>query len=234
MQAVLETIFSYSRGYNYPHRQVCSEFRTLAPKTDLLTYLDGLCREHGNKFHQVCNINLEDILNYIGHKNANICTSLAETGHKKLFKWAIALGYVPDEDTLERAIEFGNLEIATCIYKGGWIRIEFWTYGYVCDLAAEHGRLEILKWAREIDSERDATVLYNSAEQGHLEILKWALENGYEMYVDVFYTAAEKGQFAILKWLVENFPSFWDEGVLHAAIQTRQVEIIKYIINNNL
>lgn len=234
MQAVLETIFSYSGGYNYPHRQVCFEFRTLAPKTDLLTYLDGLCREHGNKFHQVCNINLEDILRYLGPKNTNICTLLAGTGHKKLFKWAITLGYIPDEDTLERAIEFGNSEIVTCIYKGGWIDTEYWYYGEAHEFAIEYGRLEIFKWLKENDIGWNSTALCDCAERGNLDILKCALENGYWMCTKVFYAAAEKGQLVILKWLVENFSSFWDEGVLNAAIENCQVEIIKYIINNNL
>lgn len=234
MQVVLEAIFYHSGGYNYLHAQVCSEFRTLAPKTDLLTYIDGLCEVHDGDFYRPCNINLKDVLNYIGYRNANICTSLAETGHKKLFKWAITLGYIPDEETVERAIEFGNLHILKHIYKGGWIDAEYWYYGEPQEFAIEYGRLEIFKWLEGHHIGWHSTVLCDCAEHGHLEILQWALDSGYWMHVEVFYSAAEKGQLAILKWLVENFYSFWDEGVLRAAIETCQVEIIKYIITNNL
>nr|WIL03652.1 ankyrin repeat protein [Cedratvirus plubellavi] len=236
MYPVLSTIFSFYGGYNYCNRQVCSEFRSMIPKVDLLAYLNTLCRDYGDRFYKVINNNLEveHVLSCIGPRNANICTLLAGTNYTKLFKWVISLDYLPDEDTAERAIEFGNLQMVECIYRGGWIRRKFWTYGYVCELAAEYNRLDILKWARKTGSDWDAMVLYNSAEKGYLEVLEWALKDGYEMCTEVFYSAAEKGQLEILQWLVENYYSFWDEGVLDAAIQTCQVEIIKYIINNNL
>ncbi|SHO33391.1 Pseudo ankyrin repeat-like [Cedratvirus A11] len=236
MNAILPVVFSFSGDYNYFYRQVCSEFRQMIPKVDLLAYLNTLCRDHGDRFYKVINNNLEawHVLSLIGPKNANICTLLAETNHTKLFKWAIALGYLPDEDTVERAVEFGNLRMLECIYRGGWIRQDFWFYGYVCDFAAEYNKLDILKWARKTGPDWDAIVLYNSAEKGYLKVLEWALEDGYEMCTEVFYSAAEKGQLRILQWLVENYYSFWDEGVLDAAIQTCQVEIIKYIINNNM
>jgi hypothetical protein len=236
MQSVYEAIFSFSGDYNYLHRQVCSEFRQMIAKVDLLAYLNTLCRDHGDRFYKVINDNLEawHVLSCIGPKNVNVCALLAETNYTKLFKWIVSLGYLPDEDTVERAVEFGNLRMLECIYRGRWIRQDFWIYGYVCDFAAEHGKLDILQWAKDFGFGWDATVLYNSTEQGHLELLKWALKNGDEMCTEVFYSAAEKGQLGVLRWLVENYYSFWDEGVLDAAIQTCQVEVIKYIINNDL
>ncbi|SOB74024.1 hypothetical protein BQ9231_00141 [Cedratvirus lausannensis] len=45
MEIVYRTIFFYSEGYNFCNRQVCREFRQLAPRTKGYTYLDQLIQD---------------------------------------------------------------------------------------------------------------------------------------------------------------------------------------------
>ena len=47
-----------------------------------------------------------------------------------------------------------------------------------CMSAAEHGHLEVLKWARSNGCPWNEKTCANAASGGHLEILKWARENG--------------------------------------------------------
>ena len=64
-------------------------------------------------------------------------------------------------------------------YRKEWNKFD---KDYVCNIAAENGWLDLLKWARsnQTVSEWDSWTCSYAAENGHLEILKWARENGCE------------------------------------------------------
>jgi hypothetical protein len=47
-----------------------------------------------------------------------------------------------------------------------------------CSGAAEHGHLEVLKWAREHDCPWDEGTCVAAADNGNLEVLRWAIEHG--------------------------------------------------------
>ena len=46
--------------------------------------------------------------------------------------------------------------------------------------AAEHGHLEVLRWAREHGCPWNEDTCYYAARNGHLEVLQWAREHGCE------------------------------------------------------
>jgi hypothetical protein len=51
----------------------------------------------------------------------------------------------------------------------------------ICEQAALHGALNILKWMRENNCPWDEYTCTNAAEGGHLELLQWAYINGWQM-----------------------------------------------------
>ena len=48
----------------------------------------------------------------------------------------------------------------------------------VCIIAAKHGHLEVLQWAREHGCPWNEWTCARAAQNGHLEVLQWALDNG--------------------------------------------------------
>ena len=76
----------------------------------------------------------------------------------------------------EKAIQFGDLSGMQLLYQRG-DRDDELSDG-LCTLAAEWGRLEILKWLRENNFPWDEETCRRAASGGHLEMLQWARENG--------------------------------------------------------
>ena len=80
-------------------------------------------------------------------------------------------------------------------------------------LAAENGRLAVLKWLREKEGGKlgskesifNEVTCYSAAERGHLEIVKWLREVAscpWDRWT--FLLAAKRGQIEVLKWVKEN------------------------------
>ena len=74
----------------------------------------------------------------------------------------------------------------------------------LCEDAAEHGHLDVLKWARDNGCPWDEKTCYRAAKHGHLEVLKWARENGCPWNEGTCAGAAEGGHLEMLKWAREN------------------------------
>ena len=74
----------------------------------------------------------------------------------------------------------------------------------ICDIAAIHGWLDLLIWARKRNYEWSNLTCLCAAGNGNLEILKWLRLNGCEWD---FYTcayAAESGHLSTLEWARKN------------------------------
>ena len=75
-----------------------------------------------------------------------------------------------------KAIQFGDLSGLQLLHQRGDLDDEL--SDGLCTLAAEWGRLEILKWLREKNFPWDEETSRRAASGGHLEMLQWARENG--------------------------------------------------------
>ena len=89
-----------------------------------------------------------------------------------------------------------------CIYVNNeWTKFK---KNEVCNIAAENGWLDLLKWGRQNGCEWDSYVCSRAAENGNLEILKWARQNGCEWNSSVCMNAATNGHLEVLKWAKLN------------------------------
>lgn len=74
----------------------------------------------------------------------------------------------------------------------------------ICKIAARHGNLGILKWARENGCAWYIRTCAAAAKGGHLEVLKWLRENNCEWNCRTFTNAARNNHLDILKWAYAN------------------------------
>lgn len=140
----------------------------------------------------------------------NLCSLAAEAGSHQVLKWSILKGYPYDESLLENACIIGKLDIIIWLqelfklerldilhYKiaAQYGHLNVLEYGYqhnqllqnsfICDMAARHGHLHILKWCREILWPFDRYIFIAAVEGGNLEIVQWLYYNNcpYDKYV---------------------------------------------------
>ena len=98
---------------------------------------------------------------------------------------------------------------------------------HLCHIAAIHGHLKILKWAREIGCPWDEYICMYAAQNNHLEILKWARENGCPWNKYTCMSAANNGHLDVLKWARENGCP-WDESTCEAAEYNGHWNVLKW------
>jgi hypothetical protein len=115
-EGILEVIFSFSGGYNYLHRQVCSSFRRIIPQVEYLAYVDALL---GDGFkpktlkdsHKLLDLSVErGYLNiFLFHGNYvlpwNFCITCARHGHLHMLQWAKKEGYVITQQVYLEAVK---------------------------------------------------------------------------------------------------------------------------------
>lgn len=87
---------------------------------------------------------------------------------------------------------------------------------YVREIAALHGRMEVLQWVCSLQQS-----CYKAAAGGHLEVLQCARVNGCPWDEDTCFGAAAGGHLAVLQWARENGCP-WDENALQTIIGNRK------------
>ncbi len=127
-------------------------------------------------------------------------------------------------------IKYGKLELL--LYAIDDMAAKFFP---ICELAAESGQLNILKWAIEkefySDYNWDSKICTIAARHGHLETLKWARENYYDWSPITCLNAALNGHLHILKWAVENGCK-WDSRVCRFAARNGHLDVLKWAREN--
>jgi hypothetical protein len=138
MDFVYSTIFSFSGGYNFLHRQVCPEFRALVPQVSYVVYLDQLIKDvrqpenfppsDFNLSRRLAKIAIEKgLLALLGqctkHVRSDLCKIAAKKGNLKALQWARSEGYHWDERTCLEAAFKGYLEILKWSHANGWFRV---------------------------------------------------------------------------------------------------------------
>jgi hypothetical protein len=102
---------------------------------------------------------------------------------------------------------------------------------WTCASAAFNGHLETLKWARENGCPWNEWTCANAAKNGQIETLKWARENGCPWNEVTCTYAAGYGHLETLKWLRENGCP-WDEVTCRYAAENGQIETLKWARGN--
>ena len=102
---------------------------------------------------------------------------------------------------------------------------------WTCSYAAQNGHLEILKWMRDHKCEWDESICASAALNGHLETLKWARENGCPWDARTCAAAALNGHLETLKWAREHGCP-WDGRTSMLAAQNCHLEILNWAREN--
>lgn len=95
--------------------------------------------------------------------------------------------------------------------------------------AAEHNRLELLKWLRaEKGCAWDSSTTVAAATHGNLELLQWAYSQGCPFSSTICPLTARQGHFEVLKYLVVNGAEI-NEWVCSAAARGGHLHILKWL-----
>jgi hypothetical protein len=81
---------------------------------------------------------------------------------------------------------------------------EDWHLDQICEIAALHGALASLQWARANGCKWSARTCSTAAQGGYLAVLQWAWANGCEWDEDTRNFAAAGGHLAVLQWARAN------------------------------
>ena len=110
-------------------------------------------------------------------------------------------------DLLEKAVQCGHLQVAKLLLPRARKSEGADLLSSIASLAAEHGRLEILKWAAAEMGDRFPLcverVLCKAEIAGQLEILKWLYQLGYQIDFEHAYRD-NAWNLELVQWLVEE------------------------------
>jgi len=96
-----------------------------------------------------------------------------------------------------------------------------------CNLAASNGHLDVLKWARTNGCPWNEDTCCYAAQNGHLEVLKWARANGCPWDFRTCSYAARGGHLEVLKWARTNGCP-WNQDTCWFAAQGGHLEVLKW------
>jgi len=94
--------------------------------------------------------------------------------------------------------------------------------------AAEHGHLEVLRWAIENHCPVDSYTYHHAAMYGHIHILEY-LNTTYAPY-DAFAAnaAAQEGHVHVLEWFLEHGYILWQDRILQHAARENQIKVLEW------
>lgn len=149
----------------------------------------------------------------------------AKRGHWKVLDWLIKKNSCLDCSVIVGAVEFGNLEIVQKLKAYGCQ----WSNA-VCEIAAEKGHLEILKWLRSNPEDlcpwNEGTSL-KAAQSGDLETLRWLKEQNCPWNSNVSLILTMCGHFETLKWEVDNGGE-WDAKMFNWIAEKGNIEVLQW------
>jgi len=157
-------------------------------------------------------------------------------GHLDVVDWLVGSGCPWQEKNEEDAPHVGGKACASAA-KGGHLHVlQFLRSQHVnakwnCKTpmkAAEHGHLEVLRWAIENFCPVDAYTYHHAAMYGHIHILEY-LNTTYAPY-DAFAAnaAAQEGHVHVLEWFLEHGYILWQDRILQHAARENQIKVLEW------
>jgi hypothetical protein len=113
-----------------------------------------------------------------------------------------------------------------------WLRANKCAWDEVtCTRAAGNGHLEVLEWARGEGCPWDERTCAAAASHGHLTILEWARRNGCKWNEKTCASAASGGHLEVLKWAREEGCP-WNENTCSSAKLGGRLHVLEWAITN--
>ena len=123
------------------------------------------------------------------------------------------------------ALSSGNEALLRFAYRKGLHKSSF-----ACEMAAEHGRLDVLQWLREQSCEWDYRTCYKAARGGHRDLLVWAMNNG-AFTTDACNGAARGGHFELVRFLNVECGLRIDGWTVFKAAKAGHFDMVKWMVN---
>ena len=100
-------------------------------------------------------------------------------------------------------------------------------------IAANEGRLDVLKWLFEKGCPIDLKCASGAMNSGHVHILQWMKDNGMigEWHGYHMFSAASFGHLEVVKWLRANGCP-WDEDACRRAAEHKHWDTLQYLVDN--
>ena len=99
----------------------------------------------------------------------------------------------------------------------------------ICIVAAKHGHLEMLKWARSVGYPWDPNTTSAAAAGGHLDCLRYAVEEGCPWHPEITLIAAFNGHLDCLRYAVEEGRP-WHPSTTWGAAQNGHLDCLRYAV----
>ena len=154
------------------------------------------------------------------------CTSAAARGQLDVLVWLRAR-FCPWEGTecAAHALFHGHLKVLEWVLSNGvqWTIHLYYT-------AVKSGQLEAVKVLRRLGGPWDTVcdqTCYIAAEHGHVHVLEWARYQGVHWNNQTCAAAAGAGKLEVLLWLRQKGCA-WDERTCEAAAWAGQIEVLKW------
>lgn len=102
----------------------------------------------------------------------------------------------------------------------------------ICCIAANYGRLDILKWAHKNGYVLNNNICVLAASNNHLHVLKWVRKKGFSFNHEVYEITAEQGYWKILNWAMygDKKSKRWISKICQSAAEGGHLEILKQLL----
>jgi hypothetical protein len=194
----------------------------------------------------------ENILQWMEDNDMSIsqhlCTFASTGGHIHLLKKLRKKGYVWDS-TIYCALRRGHKNILEWALNNGCP----WTEDgiYACDVAAKHGKFDVLRWLAVNGYYFDKYNVVDAAiNHGHINIIEYFIKydidwleehNGRTVVLkEMSYTFCSSGKIRTLEWIKKEFGTdiFQANNDAYdsyfAAIENESVSVIRWLLENNI
>lgn len=145
----------------------------------------------------------------------------------KVVKVLISMGYTWDENSIDIASTYGNLELVK-YYREIGSEWDDWTFS----LGILSGNLELVKYLHTNGCSYDSWSTLYACENGFLEICKYLHTNGFICDAMCCIRAAEFGHLELLKYLCDHGFSLSEECCEYAS-DNQHVHIVEYLHEHN-
>jgi hypothetical protein len=185
---------------------------------------EGVCRDV-LEFHVLTNLNPRSDLKFFFDANSDTRRAIKRAGIKLENEfWPFVFTSLSTIEFAWNNYPFGKENEK---YAGEFYDQESFMHSMACS-----GRLEFVRWAREVkncDWGEDAMMEVITTD---FEMISYCVENGAPLFSGLTACSSERGDLPVLKYLHEH-DCPWDEHALFNAETKNRIECLNYLIANN-